>query len=313
MKRILFFAFALLASTIFFGCEEDTAVITTPTPPDDRPPVETTLDFEVQTEVAPNSIRELNMSMAAKNLRPTWIDGFRHKAGNSTQQYDEYLFNVVYTENENNIDWHVFTDLSKTQLEEKLLTYGASGFRALQVESYFKNGNARYAVILEEGDMSEQYFAIAKTSNVYQSIFDDKVADGYRLLSRSVLYEGDERIITAHFGPNDIGSWVAFTTLDEDEIQAKMEENKENGRMAAYLDVAQKGTTYHVRYSPIFTSEPHNNWYALNKLSPEKLEDEIETARNNGYQVTFVCGYDEFGLVNGNEVNFLRYAVGFKK
>lgn len=307
------FVFVLLTTLAFFGCEKE-SITPDPVPPVVHPPVPAaTLDFEVFTEVASNEIRELNQDMTTRDLRPTWIDGFRHKAGNSTQQYDQYLFNIVYTENEDKLEWAMFADLTKIQLEEKLLTYGSDGFRALQLESYFKNGQQRYAVIFEEGNMAEQYFVIAKPNADYQALFQDKVAEGYRLLTRSVLYLDDDKVVTALFGPNDVGAWTAHTTLQEDAIQQKMEENKENGRMAAYLDIAQKGTTYHVRYSPIFTAEAHNAWYALNKLTPEELEDEITEAKSNGYQVTFVCGYDEFGLINGNEVNFLRYAVGFKK
>ena len=313
MKRNALFVLALLFTFVFLGCEKN------PITPNDEPPIvtppviESNLDFEVHTEVESNEIRELNQAMAAKGLMPTWVDGFRHKGGNSTQQYNEYLFNVVYTENTDDINWHLFLDLTKTQLEEKLLSFGADGFQAHQLESYWKDGKMRYAVILKEGVLAEQYFAIEMSNANYQQLFDDKVAEGYRLLSRSVLFDGDEKVVTALFGPNDVTSWRAFTTLDEAGIQEKMEASKEAGRAAVYLDISQKGLTDDVRYSPIFANVPHSNWYALNKLDSDEMKAEINEARDNGYTVTFVCGYDEFGLINGNEVHFLRYAVGFKK
>ena len=132
MKRNALFVLALLFTFVFLGCEKN------PITPNDEPPIvtppviESNLDFEVHTEVESNEIRELNQAMAAKDLMPTWVDGFRHKGGNSTQQYNEYLFNVVYTENTDDISWHLFLDLTKTQLEEKLLSFGADGFQAHQ-------------------------------------------------------------------------------------------------------------------------------------------------------------------------------------
>lgn len=108
-------------------------------------------------------------------------------------------------------------------------------------------------------------------------------------------------------------SWCVFIILDEVGIQEKMEVSKEVGCVVVYLDIFQKGLIDDVCYSFIFVNVLYSNWYVLNKLDSDEMKVEINEVCDNGYIVIFVCGYDEFGLVNGNEVYFLCYVVGFKK
>jgi len=319
MKHFIFFILALALTVSITSCEKETPAepiddIVNPDPdPDPDPETVDPSDFEVEAMVSPNQIREVCSNLKDAGYMPTFIDGFTHRAGNSTQQYDETMYNVVFAENKDELKWQVFTDQSEQQLMNKFSDYLIDGYRTLHLESYLKNDERVYAVIFVEGSPSDQYYVIGKKSSDYQSIFNAKVAQGYRLVNRSILHVDGEKYVTALFDEEPINDWQAFSNLSEEGVQAKMEENNQAGRVATYLDIAQVNTTDNVLYSPIFADVPHDNWYALNKLDQDEMKDALNAARENGYEVTFICGYDEPGLINGNEVNFLRFAVGFKK
>jgi hypothetical protein len=312
MKHFIFFVFALALTFAFSSCEKDASTFE---PIDDivvpEPDPVVPSDFIVETKVKPNSVRELSFDLKDAGYMPTFIDGFVHRAGNSTQQYNETLFNIVFSENSESLKWQMFTGLSEQSLLNHFSNYLADGYRTQHLESYIEDGSVAYAVIFVEGASSDQYYVIGKEQSSYQNVFDTKVGQGYRLVNRSVIHTEEEKLVTALFDKKAINDWQAFSNLDAGGVQAKMEQNNQAGRVATYLDISQVNTTTNVLYNPIFAKVPHEKWYALNKLSQEELKDELEKAKDNGYEVTFICGYDKAGLINGNEVNFLQYAVGF--
>ncbi|WP_282783071.1 hypothetical protein [Phaeodactylibacter xiamenensis] len=304
---------AIIAAFMFSSCEKE---IIEPVTQIDTPDVivqpAIPSDFIAETKVSTHDFRPLLMSMQEDGYMPVWIDAFTHTAGNSVDQYHETLYNVVFDKNPDNLKWEMHIGLTEDQLSSKFSLL-LEGYKVHQLESYIDGANRKFAVIFVEGSASDQYFMIDKKNAVYQQTYNQKSEQGYRLVCRSIVHIGEERFYTAVMDKKEVGLSVPFSNLDEDGIQIQMENAKADDRMAAYLDISQVGTTSNIRFNPVFNEDTHSDWYALNKLSEEQLGDALAEAKTEGYDVTFLCGYDEKGLINGNEVNFVRYAVGFKK
>ena len=307
------FFLVLVALFTFSSCEkevvEPSIIVDTP---DDVVLPSFPSDFIAETKVGTHDFRPLLMNMQDQGYMPVWIDAFTHTAGNSVDQFQETLFNIVFDKNPDNRKWEMHIGLTEGQLSSKFSLL-LEGYKVHQLDSYIDGANRKFAVIFVEGSASDQYFMIDKKNAVYQQTYNQKREQGYRLVCRSIVHIGNERFYTAIMDKKQVGLSVPFSNLDEDGIQTQMEDAKLDGRMAAYLDISQVNTTSNIRFNPVFNEDTHSDWYALNKLSEEQLGDALAEAKAEGYDVTFLCGYDEKGLINGNEVNFVKYAVGFKK
>lgn len=313
--RLTFIPVLLLAIAALFtfsSCEKEVAepqiLIENP----DVVVPSTPSDFIAETKVTTSDFRTLQFDMEDKGYLPVWINGFTHAGGNSVDQYHETLYNIVFEKNVDNLNWEMYAGLTEAQLNSKLnLLF--EGFKVHQLESYIDGPGIKYAVIFVEGSAADQYFMINKDNDDYQQAFNQKREQGYRLVSRSIIHVNDKRIYTALMDKKEVGLLVPFANLDESGIQAQMENAKNEGIMAAYLNISQVTTTSNIRFNPIFNEDAHSDWYAFDHLDDQQLGGALAEAKAEGYQVTFLCGYDEKNLVNGNEVNFVRYAIGFKK
>ena len=118
--------------------------------------------------------------------------------------------------------------------------------------------------------------------------------------------------MTALYDKKNVGYWVSKSGLKEADTQDMMTQNYKDGKMLGFLDISQTSSSIFT-YGPIFNSEKHDGWYALNKLNIDELVNEIEDAAINGFKTNIVVGYDEPELVNGNEVYHLRFAASWVK
>ncbi|MEL6972123.1 MAG: hypothetical protein AAFZ63_27420 [Bacteroidota bacterium] len=301
--------FVLLLATFFFSsCEKEEVI---PTPGEVLVPT-VQADQKVETAVLVADYQNLFDLRAREGYRPVWIDGFLHRAGNSTDAYNTTMFNVVFEKTPDNLEWAAYHGLTSTSYQAKFDEMTDKGFRLAFIESYPYNGGVRYAPIFvkEAGPVYKAVHGLAHAN--WQNYFDDRVAEGYRLVNRSVVFVGGSKFVTALFDKKNVGSWISKSNMSPNATQTAMEDNQDAGRMLIHLDIAQENTI-EFTFGAVWTSEAHNNWYALNKLDQDELEAEITVAKSNGYKVTLVSAYDEPGLINGNEVHFIRYAVGFRK
>ena len=305
----------LLLAVLFTSCEKDEIIIDTPIyePIDDlldNPPTEA--DYIVKLAIPAEDYQSVFNSITARNYRLAFIDGFVHRAGVATDTYNKVMFNAVFVENVDNLKWASFHGLSGGQYQDKFDEYIGNGYRLMHIESYPSNGKIKYAPIFVKQNGPAFKAVHGKKLSDWQDYFDQRIAEGYRLVNRSIVWKGDKRYVAALFDKKNVGSWMSKSGQTPAETQTLMEDNKDLGRAATFLDVCQKTST-DFTFGPIFNSEPHQNWYALNKLSKEDLLDELTAAKNNDYKVTFVVAYDEPALLNGNEYYEMRFAVGFRK
>ncbi|MEQ8705068.1 MAG: hypothetical protein RIC19_14175 [Phaeodactylibacter sp.] len=304
---------ALIAAFSFSSCEKEVIEpITEIDAPDIVVQPATPSDFIAKTKVTTAEFRTLLFDMQDEGYIPVWVDGFTHTAGNSVDQYQKTLYNIVFEKNVDNLEWEMHVGLGESQLNSKMELL-LQGYKVQQLESYIDGSSIKYAVIFVEGSASDQYFIIDKKNSAYQQTLNQKKDEGYRLVSRSVVHLNDERHITALMDKKEVGLTIPFSNLDVYTVQTHMENAKNDGRLAAYMDISQVNTTSNIRFNPIFNEDTHSDWYAFDHLDEQQLGVALGEARANGYDVTFLCGYDEKGLINGNEVNFVKYAAGFKK
>ena len=251
-------------------------------------------------------------STTSKGYMPVFIDGFLHTEGNSTQTSTKTYVNIIFEENVDKIPFVAFHGLTGNQYQEKLNQLTSKGFRLSFIESYPQNGKIRYAPIFckTSGPAYKAMHGV-KASN-WQDKFDQTIAQGFRLVNRSIVKLDGKAYVTALFDKKNVGSWVAKSGLDENETQTMMENNHDAARMLNFLDISQSSSTKFT-FGPIFSKEEHNGWYALNLLTEDELNDEINKARDNGYDTNVIVAYDIPGLINGNEVYHIRYAASWVK
>jgi hypothetical protein len=300
------------AAFVFTSCEED---ITDPdiVVIDDVFAPPPTANQQIETAVLVEDYQNLFELKKRDGYRPVWIDGFQHRAGVSTDSYNTTMFNVIFEKATEGQAWQAFHGLTGASYQAKFNELTADGYRLEFIESYVDNGAARYAPIFVKKSGPAYVATHGKPIANWQAYFNDKVADGYRLVNRSVIMVNGNKYVTALFDKKDVGSWVSKSNLTPGQTQTEMENNKQLGRPLSHMDISQTNLTDDYTFGVIFNSEDHNNWYALNQLDQTELDAEIAEAKSNGYTVTLVCAYDKFALINGNEVHQIRYAVGFRK
>ena len=298
----------LFATFLFSSCEKETVA---PGPNEILTPV-VQVDQRVEAAVPVEDYQDLFELRLREGYRPVWVDGFLHRAGNSTGMYNTTLFNVIFEKAPANLEWASYHGLTSAAYQAKFDEMTDKGFRLEFIESYPYQGGVRYAPIFvkQSGPAYKAVHGLAIAN--WQNYFDDRVAEGYRLVNRSVVFVDGSKFVTALFDKKNVGSWISKSNMSPNATQNEMEDNQDAGRMLTHLDVAQKNTV-DFTFGAVFNSEPHTNWYALNKLDKDELEAEITLAKSKGYKTTLVSAYDEPGLINGNEVHFIRYAVGFRK
>ncbi|MEZ4883241.1 MAG: hypothetical protein R3E32_00800 [Chitinophagales bacterium] len=249
-------------------------------------------------------------SYTKRGYRPVAIDGFLHRAGVANNGSTETYFNVIFE-----LDKTTFASyhgLTGAAYQQKFNDLTGKGYRLSFIESYLQNGEIRYAPIFTK-EVGPAWKAVhGLTQAAYQKKFNDFLADGYRLVNRSVVIKGGQKYVAALFDKANVGSWVAKSNLSVAATQTEMEQQKIAGKKVAYMDVTQE-TTSKITFSPIFDKAPHNAWYALNNLTDAQLKAEIAKANNNGYKTILVMGFDKSLLINGNEVNQIQYAAAWVK
>ncbi len=301
----------LLAVFSFTACEKESII--PETPGEILPnPVTPTNEQIVKVAIPAEDYQDEFDYLTRLGFRPVWIDGFIHRAGVATATYDKTMFNVIFEKSDDQPKWASFHGLNGAQYQAKFNELTNDGYRLEFIESYIQNGNIRYAPIFVQ-EAGPAWLAIhGKKQSDFQDFFDDKVAQGYRMVNRSIVTLNGTKYVTALFDKKNVGSWFSKSGLTPGSMQTAMEDNKDLGRPLAYLDISQKTSTDYT-FGPIFNSEPFNNWYAPNGMDKNELLDEIEDAKAAGYHTILVAAYDEFDLVNGNEVYKIKYTATFKK
>ncbi len=301
----------LLAIILMSSCEKE-SFTPTPDPIDDITSEPVTIDQEVVLAIPSTDYQDKLELMVRNGYRPVWIDGFMHRAGVATSTHNTTRFNVIFEKAAEGEKWASFHGLSGSQYQEKYDEMKGDGYRLEFIESYLEDGNIRYAPIFvkKSGPALAAIHELPIAS--WQNYFDTKVADGYRLVNRSVVVKDGNKYVTALFDKKNVGNWISHSNMDLAETQTTMENNKADGRALRHLDISQTSAT-DFTFAAIFDKDDFNNWYAPNGLTQAELEAEIANAKSNGYKTTIVSAYDVFQLVNGNETYAIRFAAGFVK
>jgi hypothetical protein len=276
------------------------------------PPVPTTTEQIVKVAIPAEDYQDEFDNMVRMGFRPVWIDGFIHRAGVANDSYNKTMFNVIFEKSDDQPKWASYHGLTGASYQAKFNELTNDGYRLEFIESYIQDGGVRYAPIFVK-EAGPAWLAVhGKKHSTFQDFFNDKVAQGYRMVNRSIVSVNGTKYVTALFDKKNVGSWLSKSGLTTEKMQTAMEDNKDLGRPLAYLDISQKTSTDYT-FGPIFNSEAFNNWYAPNGMDEDELIDEIADAKAAGYHTVLVAAYDEFALINGNEVRKIKYTATFKK
>jgi hypothetical protein len=300
-----------LAVFSFAACEKENI---TPDPPNEiiQPPVSPSAEQIVKVAIPVEDYQDIFDNMARNGFRPVWIDGFTHRAGVATDTYNKTMFNVIFEKSDDQPKWASFHGLTGAAYQAKFNEMTNDGYRLEFIESYIQNEAVRYAPIFVKKAGPAWLAVHGKKKANFQAFFDEKVAQGYRMVNRSIVTVNGTKYVTALFDKKNVGSWLSKSGLSTQAMQTAMENNADNGRPLAYVDISQKTSTNYT-FGPIFNSEPFNKWYAPNGMDEDELKDEIADAKAAGYHTVLVAAYDEFQLINGNEVYKIKYTATFKK
>lgn len=263
------------------------------------------IDQKVISEVQESQVQAVINAQKNLGYVPVFIDGFQHSTQVATNQGNKQtFFNLIFERVANVNDYQVI-------IAGSLIAY-PSGYYLSFLESYLNSqGQLRFAMIIESPGRHPQFDAFHGRSSEFQAEFNAQNTAGYHLKNRSEVNVNGVNYTTALFENSNVGSWLSKPNQTEAQATAQMLANRNAGRTLVYMDIPSNSPT---RFNLIFHQRPANaGWYATNNLTKNQLAVAVSNAKNAGYRTTLVCGYDIPGLVNGNEVMKIRYAVTFVK
>lgn len=264
------------------------------------------IDQKIMSQVPENQAQSVVNAHKNQGYVPVFIDAFQHSTQVATNGGNMLTyFNFVFEKVGNVNDYQVV-------LAASLIVY-PSGDKLEFLESYLNTqGQRRFAMIIKGQSRRQAPFDVyhGRTSN-FQAEFNAQKAAGYHLKNRSVIKLNGVNYTTALFEKSYVGSWLSISNQTKAQATAQMLANRNAGRTLVHMDVPTAGTPH---YNLIFHQKPTNaGWYATNDLTKNQLAVAISNAKNAGYRTTIICGYDVSGMINGNEVRKIRYAVTFVK
>jgi hypothetical protein len=264
------------------------------------------IDQRVMSEIPENQAQSVLNAHKNQGYVPIFIDGFQHSTQVATNPGKKVTyFNFVFEKVDNVNDYQVV-------LAASFIVY-PSGHHMEFLEGYLNSeGQRRFAMVIKRPGRYPGFETYHGRSSSFQAEFNTQKAAGYHLKTRSVVNYNGVNYTTALFEKSNVGSWLSKPNQTEAQATALMTANRNAGRTLVHMDIPTPSGS--PRFNLIFHQKPTSaGWYASNGLTKNQLSVAISNAKNAGYRTTLVNGYDVPGLINGNEVSKIRYAVTFVK
>jgi len=212
--------------------------------------------------------------------RPVWIDGYDVNG--------KTFFNAIFRP-ANGTAWASHHGLTAAQYQAEFDTQNHAGLRPLHIESYLSGGHICYATIFVKSPGPAWNAYHGKTAAEHKKLFDELTADGWRPVIISVVSVGGERMHTALYEKENVGSFFTQNFLTADEYQTAFNDNDKAGRKLVYLNA------YNHHGAPRFTAIWHSKAHApaaRHGMSSSEYQTEWQKQTANGLLTRAVTAYE---------------------
>ncbi|HLP91727.1 MAG TPA: serine hydrolase [Nostocaceae cyanobacterium] len=224
-----------------------------------------------------------------QGYRPVQVSGY--VVGNQ----DRYA--AIFEKISNSPAWIAHHRMTSDEYQNRFNNYVAQGYRPIQVSGYAIGSQDYYAAIFEKTSNPPAWIARHRiTSNEYQNIFNNYVAQGYRLVDVSAYTIGSEDYYTAIFEktPNP-PAWIARHRMTSNEYQTEF--NKYISQGYRLVKVSGYSLNSQDRYAAIWEKSSSGIWAARHGMNSQEYQDEFDRYFYQGYRPIWVNGY----TVNGQD------------
>jgi murein DD-endopeptidase MepM/ murein hydrolase activator NlpD len=182
-----------------------------------------------------------------------------------------------------------FHGLTGTLYQQTFDEWKAKGYRPVQVESYLRGNEIRYAAIFERS--SGPLFAAWHGANAgqHKKSYDDYKKLGYAPVSISVVSLGGQRSYTALMEKKDIGTFEAEWQLSPAQYQKFLTDQEKKSRHLVYLNA------YMHDGKPLFvaivSSKASPKYVARHGMTSDAYQKEYDKWTGQGLRPVAVAGY----------------------
>jgi hypothetical protein len=186
-----------------------------------------------------------------------------------------------------NPDWLARHDLTGAEYQTLFNTLVQNGpYRLKQIDSYMKNGQINYAVVMVKGSSANMPAYHGATATEHQQRFDDFTAQGFVPVNISVTSLGGQRFYTAFYTEKAVAGLVVHSALTAEQYQALVNAQTEAGGEIAYLHTYNHNGE--IFYSAIFESNPDRAQVLRHNLSPTLYQQEFDKWIGQGFSLKLV-------------------------
>jgi len=222
--------------------------------------------------------------------RLVWRDGYNING--------DVYFAVIFEKTEP-VAWASFSNMNGTQLADEIDSRTDAGYRVLQVDSYVKGSNIRYAVIFVKESGPDQLVYHSYTGAQHQAQFDFLKGNGWQPVNVSPVNAGAGRRYTALW-EEKVGSFWLKSGLTPAQYQTEFEEQTEAGRELAYLHGYNDNGQ--ARLSALWKPLPYSSWAARHGLNWFQYVEQTISWVDQGYKLMFITGYQ-----NGSGADYAAF------
>jgi len=199
-------------------------------------------------------------------------------------------YSGVWQENTDNRGWAMWRDLTGAQLQQKIDSFKAAGYRPIDLEAYLVGGQRRYAGIWMQNKESLGWVAYIGVNDADFKTRFDAYRHNYLPVDVEAYPSGGSLLYGMVWVRNTGGlDWAELRDQTDGQFAAKFTELGDKHRMIDVESYRHNGTQY---YAGIWIEDKANRaWAERRDLTSQAFADYWATKRDQGYRPIKVTAY----------------------
>jgi AraC-like DNA-binding protein len=210
---------------------------------------------------------------------------------NATKQIRDTL--TLHAQATPNAAWVARHGLTSEQYQTLFDQLVPNGYRLVDRSVYNINGQIRHAAIFERASGSAWQARFGLTGSQYQTLFDDLVGQGYRLVDVDGYSQNNQARYAAIFERASGSAWQARHGLTSQQYQQTFDQLANSGyRLVERSIYTVNGQP---RHAAIFERASGSAWQARFGLTASQLQTLFDDLVGQGYRLIDIDGYTDNG------------------
>jgi hypothetical protein len=185
--------------------------------------------------------------------------------------------------------WQARHGLDSHQFQTTFDGLLSQGYRLVHVCGYGVNGSPQFAAIWHQISGSAWIARDNLSSQGYQSVFDQLLAQGYRLVRVSGYESGGDALYAAIWTQSEGPAFEARHGMTSDQYQGVFNRLTSQGYRLTW--VSGYGVGGQALYAAIFEKKSGPTWFARHGLTSQAYQAAVDDSLLKGFRVQHVCGY----------------------